>query len=230
MSQLSELTERFLQLQRGNVQLEDQLLGTKYMPEGYESTVGQKTGPQGFLENAANFFGAYEDTRTKDLLQKAKSNRSLLVQAQKRMAQAEKDKLVEDAKVKKEENKVEEALDQQNVINRELELAKELGQISSQLQREAGDISTEQSIRQMQALYPYLNQAGIEATERALSASQRYKAFKEMLPSNIQAIMESKQRQQQLASDAFAREAGAVATQQQAATGMAGLGLGRRFG
>ena len=217
-------------MQRGNVQREDRLLGTGYLPEGYESTVGEKIGPQGFLENAANFFGAYEDTRTKDLLEKAKTNRSLLVQAEKRMAQAEKDKAKAESKLEKEESRAEEALDQGNVINRQLELAKELGQISSQLQREAGDISTEQSIKQMQALYPYLNRAGIEATERALSASQRYKAFKEMLPSNIQAIMESKQRQQQLASDAFAREAGAVATQQQAATGLAQSGLGRYAG
>ena len=107
MSQLSELTQRFLQLQRGNVQLEDQLLGTKYMPEGYESTVGQKTGPQGFLENAANFFGAYEDTRTKDLLEKAKRNRAKLVQAQKSMAKAEKDRVKAEAKATKEENKAE---------------------------------------------------------------------------------------------------------------------------
>ena len=96
--------------------------------------------------------------------------------------------------------------------------------------RTAGEVSTDQSIKQMQALYPYLDRAGQKAVERNLDASMRFKAFKEQLPSSIQAIMESKQRQQQLASDAFAREAGAIATQQQAATGFGGLGTGRRFG
>ena len=94
----------------------------------------------------------------------------------------------------------------------------------------AGQVGTQQSIEQMKALYPYLRQAGIETTERALSASQRYKAFKEMLPSSIQAIMESKQKQQQLASDAFAREAQAIATQQSAATGFGTQGIGRYSG
>ena len=96
--------------------------------------------------------------------------------------------------------------------------------------RLAGQLSTDQSIAQMKALYPYLDRAGQKAVERNLDASMRFKAFKEQLPSSVQAIMESKQRQQQLASDAFAREAGAIATQQQAATGFAGLGTGRRFG
>ena len=50
--------------------------------------------------------------------------------------------------------------------------------------------------------------------------------FQASKPSSIQAIMESKQRQQQLASDAFAREAGAIATQQDAAT-VSQSGLGR---
>ena len=136
MSQLSQLTQRFLDMQRGNVQREDRLLGTGYLPEGYESTVGEKIGPQGFLENAANLLGFFDaDARTKELLQKEKTNRSLLVQAEKRMAQAEKDKAKAESKLEKEESRAEEALDQGNVINRQLELAKELGQISSQLQR-----------------------------------------------------------------------------------------------
>ena len=96
--------------------------------------------------------------------------------------------------------------------------------------RTAGEVSTDQSIKQVQALLPYVDAASARAIERNLDASKRFKAFKEQLPSSIQAIMESKQRQQQLASDAFAREAGAIASQQQAATGFAGLGTGRRFG
>jgi len=123
-----------------------------------------------------------------------------------------------------------EALDLDTSIDRQIDMLNRTGDIYSRLQREAGDISTEQSIKQMQALYPYLDRAGQKAIERNLDASMRFKAFKEQLPSSIQAIMESKQRQQQLASDAFAREAGAIATQQQAATGFAGLGTGRYSG
>ena len=96
--------------------------------------------------------------------------------------------------------------------------------------RTAGEVSTDQSIKQMQALYPYLDRAGQKAIERNLDASMRFKAFKEQLPSSIQAIMESKQRQQQLASDAFAREAGAIATQQQQATAFGQSGIGRYSG
>lgn len=122
------------------------------------------------------------------------------------------------------------AIDLDTSIDRQIDYLNRTGDIYSRLQREAGDISTKQSIKQMQALYPYLDAAGQKAVERNLNASMRFKAFKEQLPSSIQAIMESKQRQQDLASSAFAREAGAIATQQQAATGFAGLGTGRRFG
>ena len=122
------------------------------------------------------------------------------------------------------------ALDLDTSIDRQIDMLNRTGDIYSRLQREAGDISTEQSIRQMQALYPYLDRAGQKAVERNLDASMRFKAFKEQLPSSIQAIMESKQRQQQLASDAFAREAQAIATQQTAATGFAGLGTSKYAG
>ena len=54
---------------------------------------------------------------------------------------------------------------------------------------------------------PVSRSAGQKAAERNLDASMRFKAFKEQLL-HIQAIMESKQRQQQLASDAFAGKQG----------------------
>ena len=53
---------------------------------------------------------------------------------------------------------------------------------------------------------------------------------REMMPSNIQNIMLSKQSQRSLASSAFAEEAKAIAAQQDAATKFAGLGMQRRFG
>ena len=84
--------------------------------------------------------------------------------------------------------------------------------------------------RQLQTALPYIDQAQARSIQRNLAASERFKAFKEQLPSSIQAIMESKQRQQQLASDAFAKEAGAIATQQQQATAFGQSGLGRYAG
>ena len=230
MSQLSDLTERFLQLQRGNVQLEDQLRGTGFLPEGYTSTVGQQTGPQGFGENLANFFGLHKDTRTKDLLEQAKSNRSLLVQAQRAMLAAQKDKVTAEGDATREKVRTESATDLQQQLEaiRDIYADDRAGRLDEL--RLAGQLSTDQSIAQAQALLPYVDAATAKAVERNLDASMRDKAFKEQLPSSIQAIMESKQRQQQLASDAFAREAGAIATQQQAATGFAGVGTGRRFG
>ena len=230
MSQLNDLTQRFLDLQRGNIQRYDQLLGTEYMPKGYVSTVGQQTGPQGFGENLANFFGLYKDTRTEDLVRQAEKNRSLLNQAQEAMTLATRAKIDAAADLQTQENRQQDALDLDTTIDRQIDMLNRTGDIYSRLQREAGDISTEQSIKQMQALYPYLDRAGQKAIERNLDASMRFKAFKEQLPSSIQAIMESKQRQQQLASDAFAKEAGAIATQQQQATGFAGLGIGKYSG
>lgn len=230
MSQLNDLTQRFLDLQRGNIQRYDQLLGTEFMPKGYVSTVGQQTGPQGFGENLANFFGLYKDTRTEDLVRQAEKNRSLLNQAQEAMTLATQAKIDAEADLQTQENRQQDALDLDTTIDRQIDMLNRTGDIYSRLQREAGDISTEQSIKQMQALYPYLDRAGQKAIERNLDASMRFKAFKEQLPSSIQAIMESKQRQQQLASDAFAKEAEAIATQQQQATAFGQSGIGRYSG
>ena len=122
------------------------------------------------------------------------------------------------------------ALDDQRVIDFLETLERNRATSALEQIRTAGEVSTDQSIKQVQALLPYVDAASARAIERNLDASKRFKAFKEQLPSSIQAIMESKQRQQQLASDAFAREAGAIATQQQAATGFAQSGLGRYAG
>ena len=127
-------------------------------------------------------------------------------------------------------NEETQALDDQRVIDLLENIERTRATSALEQIRTAGEVSTDQSIKQMQALYPYLDRAGQKAVERNLDASMRFKAFKEQLPSSIQAIMESKQRQQQLASDAFAREAGAIATQQQAATGFGQSGIGRYSG
>ena len=130
----------------------------------------------------------------------------------------------------RQQNEEDEATDTARYIDLLEQIERMRGKSALEQIERAGDVGTRQSIAQMQALYPYLRQAGIEGREGALSVSQRYKAFKEMLPSSIQAIMESKQRQQQLASDAFAREAQAIATQQSAATGFGTQGIGRYSG
>ena len=85
-------------------------------------------------------------------------------------------------------------------------------------QRAIGDLYAEQSLNQARQLYPLLSAAGRESTERALSASQRFRVFAEGLPSNVQAIMASKQAQRQSAQSGEADLMRAVAAQQQAAT------------
>ena len=69
-----------------------------------------------------------------------------------------------------------------------------------------------------------------DAAKRRLELDKAMLGAREMMPSNIQNIMLSKQAQQQMASSAFAEEAKALAAQQEAATIFAGLGMQRRFG
>jgi len=69
-----------------------------------------------------------------------------------------------------------------------------------------------------------------DAAKRRLELDKAMLGAREMMPSNIQNIMLSKQAQQQMASSAFAEEAKALAAQQDAATRFAGLGMERRFG
>ena len=69
-----------------------------------------------------------------------------------------------------------------------------------------------------------------DAAKRRLELDKAMLGAREMMPSNIQNIMLSKQAQQQMASSAFAEEAKALATQQDAATRFAGLGMQRPFG
>ena len=72
----------------------------------------------------------------------------------------------------------------------------------------------------------FLDRAAEKATQRGL----RVRGALEAMPSNIQNIMSAKQQQQSLASLTEAERQRATATQQDAATRFAGLGMQRRFG
>lgn len=165
----------------------------------------------------------YDASRAADLATALKDQQEALLAKQKA-------DIEEQNRKTREQNREDSAFESQNVIDFLREVEQSRADSALQQIRTAGEVSTEQSIKQMQELLPYVDASTARAIERNLDASKRFKAFKEQLPSSIQAIMESKQRQQQLASDAFAREAGAIASQQQAATGFAGVGTGRRFG
>ena len=116
-----------------------------------------------------------------------------------------------------------------------------IGQVGIELEEQAlplyqkkREIEAASNLRQMQqqlqTALPYIDEAQSRSVQRNLAASERFKAFKEQLPTTIQDIMSAKQQQLQTASDAFLREAQAAATQQGAASGFASLGTGRRFG
>ena len=80
------------------------------------------------------------------------------------------------------------------------------------------------------ATIPFYTRLLEDAAKRRLELDKAMLGAREMMPSNIQNIMLSKQAQRQMASSAFAEELKAVAAQQDAATGFAGLGMQRRFG
>lgn len=80
-----------------------------------------------------------------------------------------------------------------------------------------GQVTTEQQLKQLQQLYPFLSAAGAETTARNLAASQTYRRFAEGLPSNVQNIMASKQSQMQSAQQGEAALQYATADQLRAA-------------
>jgi hypothetical protein len=89
-------------------------------------------------------------------------------------------------------------------------------QLSSRLTRE-----------QLASLYPYLSAAGAESTARNLAASKSFLATKEQMPSNVQAIMASKQNQMLQAATGEAERQRATAAQQDAAKRFAGSFAGQ---
>jgi len=139
---------------------------------------------------------------------------------------------------------------EQNLVNRELETQ---GIDTVEEDATSGvDKATEKSIEQQKkqsafdrrerlkdtlqttatnfATIPFYTRLLEDAAKRRLELDKAMLGAREMMPSNIQNIMLSKQAQRQMASSAFAEELKAVAAQQDAATGFAGLGMQRRFG
>ena len=115
-------------------------------------------------------------------------------------------------------------------LNRSIQQALAEGAIAKDILKTAGQISTDQSVAQAQALLPIIDQASARGLSRNLAASKDFLAFKQQQPLAQQAIMASKQQQMTGAADAFLKEAMAIATQQQAANQFGSLGTGRRFG
>lgn len=108
------------------------------------------------------------------------------------------------------------------------EYGDDMRQFNRGLRREAamdafGQYALTEPIRQR-----YLNKAAEDAMQRGM----RLRAWKEGLPSNVQALMASKQEQQSKASSAWGDELRAVATAQTAANnfGAPAATIGRRFG
>jgi hypothetical protein len=110
-----------------------------------------------------------------------------------------------------------------------LEYEKALMPFQLEQTQKIADITTAQQNKQLASLYPYLSQAGTEATQRALAASKAYRAFAEGLPSNVQNIMASKQNQAYSAAQGEAARAQAMAMQQQAANQSFGAFRGREI-
>jgi len=110
-----------------------------------------------------------------------------------------------------------------------LDLKRLSAPLDLELAQKQADITTAQQNKQLASLYPYLSQAGTEATQRALAASKAYRAFAEGLPSNVQNIMASKQNQAYSAAQGEAARAQATALQQQAANQSFGAFRGREI-
>lgn len=228
MSQLSDYARK---LSQDVLNLRNQLVGTEFMPANvpalpeFKETL-QDQALRDFVLQSEGALGSYRrGLRSLKESQTAAEKKRLREEEERLRAQQQADKAQQRSQYKLDEAEgLERLLETQERIAAS-ERAGELERI-----RVAGEEGTRQSIAQLEALYPYLSRAGKEAILQNLDASARFKAFKETLPSSVQALMESKQKQQQLASDAFYREAMAAAGQQQAASGFAGLGMQRKFG
>ena len=221
MTTIRQRSEDYL---RKNQQLEETLRGAGRLPESYTSTLGKKAGGQNLLERIGDFLGVFKPSVTEEsLLEQRQGNFCMLSGAY--------DDLLES---QKQETKSETKADDQEVfdtsLDRSIQQALAEGAIAEQLLKTAGQISTDQSVAQAQALLPIIDQASARGLSRNLAASKDFLAFKQQQPLAQQAIMASKQQQMTGAADAFLKEAMAIATQQQAANQFGSLGTGRRFG
>ena len=82
------------------------------------------------------------------------------------------------------------------------------------------DKTNQQNMLQMQQSFPWLQSAAEIARRGNLEASKEFFGYKEMSPSAVAQRAALRQDMAASASDAFAREAAAIAAQQQAATGL----------
>ena len=79
MSQTSKKARELLEaIQKPNLQMEMQLRAAGALPEGYQSTYLEPTGPQGFGEGLLNTLGLYKDTKAQELLPQAQANTAIL--------------------------------------------------------------------------------------------------------------------------------------------------------
>jgi hypothetical protein len=104
-------------------------------------------------------------------------------------------------------------------IQQWLDFTKAISPIRMQEQAQAAQLSAALTEQQLATLYPYLNQAAWESTQRNLAASKDYRSFAELLPSAKQNIAASQQAQMASASSSEADMLRAVA----AARGVAGF-------
>ena len=223
------LQQQIDSLLKRNQAARTQLLGTDYMPDLAPDTL--TAGPKGIGENLANMFGLYDaQPKLEAILKERESRAAEYNKALKQLEKATAAEVKAEAAADRATLRAEDALDSQRVLDRELEINERLADRADQRQERAAELAVQQSLAQTRALFPYLDEAGRRGTERALDASQRFAAFKQQLPLNVQRIMESKQGQLASASNAFAAEAQAIANQQRAATGFAQLGTGRYSG
>ena len=133
-----------------------------------------------------------------------------------------KDQLKKDAEAEKQSPYA----DMDELVKANLEYAEGMIPLQRKLARQQAMDSTMMYAASEPLRQAFLNRAAEQAMQRGL----RVRGALEAMPSNIQKIMDSKQKQKYLSSSAFAEEARALAAQQDAATRFAGLGLPRRFG
>ena len=123
-----------------------QLRGAGALPEGYQSTYLQPTGPQGFGEGLLNTLGLYKDTKAQELLPVAQANYGVLSQA---VADLNKQQAEEtEAKTREEDS-----YSTQKTIDTLKELQIELGQQNLDAIQEQGRVTTQQNINQARAHY-----------------------------------------------------------------------------
>jgi hypothetical protein len=116
--------------------------------------------------------------------------------------------------------------DMDELVKANLEYAEGMIPLQRKLARQQAIDSTAMYAATEPLRQAFLNRAAEQGAQRGL----RVRGALEAMPSNIQKIMSAKQEQQSLASLTEAERQRATATQQDAATRFAGLGMQRRFG